>query len=404
MVRSCSFCGKGVFKYKEGIKRSNNPMKRFDWYEIMHLESIDNLKDAILKSTGREINTTKARNIGVCLQHGRQFFEVAQKSPYSIKPLLIFYGMVNFAKAVTLSRDHSRNLEALPGKHGLLDVSPKNSPLESLEVKVEKEGTFQDLNDVCSQLECLAIYGEDLTFERRIKVPTARSSDLSNKRIDLKDLLARIEPLNKLYRKTFGEEPKNIACSRISFDSMLSCYDIHLFTRREETAVNQVAEIVMGLRERFKMIENWAFETWTYGGDIKFCSQTAKPEVEFLEKNLVKGLNYFSSDLVRQEPRDFQPIETITQPMLGLFSGDSFLTEPLGSLYLSEMSLYYLAMFLLGSLVRYQPHIWADVLSHREVTQVPIKDRTLALLQYFMDLSVQNFPRMTLYAITVPDP
>jgi len=127
--------------------------------KIKFLESTNNLREILGSNSKREISLELANQISVCLEQGRLLFEAAQEGKWEIKPLLIYSGMVGFSKAIIMARNMSK-LETLPQRHGLTDIS--SSPLlEDLEAKVEKDGTFQGLNDSCSNLEKLIIHTKD---------------------------------------------------------------------------------------------------------------------------------------------------------------------------------------------------------------------------------------------------
>ena len=73
-------------------------MNQANWHECRFLESSENLKPLVKKRFGREPSTSVAREIAVCLQQGRLFYEAAAASPLEIKPLQMFYGMVAFLR------------------------------------------------------------------------------------------------------------------------------------------------------------------------------------------------------------------------------------------------------------------------------------------------------------------
>ena len=79
-----------------------------DWYDIKFLESATNLRELIGNSTGRKPSAAIAREIAVCIQQGRLFFEAAAEAPIQIKPLQIYYGVVAFAQAVIVELNASR--------------------------------------------------------------------------------------------------------------------------------------------------------------------------------------------------------------------------------------------------------------------------------------------------------
>ena len=66
----------------------------FSWRKMAFLESVTNLKPLIKENLGREPSTHVAREVASCLQQGRLFFEAARSAPLEIRPLQLFYGMV----------------------------------------------------------------------------------------------------------------------------------------------------------------------------------------------------------------------------------------------------------------------------------------------------------------------
>jgi len=124
------------------------------WYRCRFLESSENLKPLVKKSFGREPSTSLAREIASCLQQGRLFYEAAASSPLEIRPLQLFYGMVGFAKALVIARNQ-HPLSTLTPSHGLKDISQGNSKIADLRLKILGRGTFQDFNDVASDLSRL---------------------------------------------------------------------------------------------------------------------------------------------------------------------------------------------------------------------------------------------------------
>ena len=68
-----------------------------DWHKCRFLESSENLKPLVQRRFDSEPSTSIAREIAVCLQQGRLFYEAAASSPSEIRPLQMFYGMVGFS-------------------------------------------------------------------------------------------------------------------------------------------------------------------------------------------------------------------------------------------------------------------------------------------------------------------
>src|SRR5688572_25878980 len=112
-----------------------------NYKEIRFLESTSKLREIVSRNSGRELSLERANQVSVCLEQGRLFFEAAQQVGWEIKPLLVYYGIVGFAKAMCLVRNWEK-LENLPARHGLSDVSA-NTSIEDMRVRILKEGTFQ---------------------------------------------------------------------------------------------------------------------------------------------------------------------------------------------------------------------------------------------------------------------
>jgi hypothetical protein len=69
------------------------------------LESATNVRGLLGNSMGRTPSASIAREIAVCIQQGRLFFEAAAVAPIQIMPLQIYYGVVAFAQAVIVARN-----------------------------------------------------------------------------------------------------------------------------------------------------------------------------------------------------------------------------------------------------------------------------------------------------------
>jgi hypothetical protein len=93
-----------------------------NWYDIKFMESASNLRELISNSTGRKPSASIAREIAVCIQQGRLFFEAAAEAPIQIKPLQIYYGVVAFAQAIIVATKCS-SLSTLARAHGLTDIT-----------------------------------------------------------------------------------------------------------------------------------------------------------------------------------------------------------------------------------------------------------------------------------------
>jgi len=387
-----------------------------DYKDIRFLESTTNLREILSRNSGRELSLERANQIAACLEQGRLLFESAQNVGWEIKPLLVYYGMVGFSKAIILARNFSK-LESLPPRHGLVDLS--DSPrIEKLKVRFERDGTFQGLNDSCSSLEKL-IYHDTQGVKQRISRPTCEAKLLEGKEITLKEILGRIPDLEDLYRKTFGEEPLVLSISHFSATRGYS--DSIEFTVGSSplfTKMNNLSDFVNQLSSRFAFLENWCVSYAKPNLGVTFANldREGKPEIPPYDPHV--NAHYFQlqrSIWIGSTPREARHSPPYTFNLAGLAANcqpvrgnltrtveSTCLIEQWNGLFLSELSLYLLGMFLLSCLVRYRPHIWANSIARRSFPEKPLDDYALVLIEEFIDLSFTVFPQATVIAINEP--
>ncbi len=178
-----------------------------DWYDIKFLESATNVRGVIRRSTGRAVSASIAREISVCIQQGRLFFEAAENSPLQIKPLQIYYGIVAFAKAVVVAQRRV-SLSALTHGHGLKDVTRSDASIEELALEFQVVGGFQEFNDAIAPLGRIWHFAQYMP--KWIEKPFDLSADLVGKRVTITDILSRLPSLSKRFEQTFGTQPASL--------------------------------------------------------------------------------------------------------------------------------------------------------------------------------------------------
>lgn len=227
----------------------------FDWYQVKYLESTANLTDLIRERSGIDISHAVATDIAVNLQQGRAFFEQSELAAMEIRPLLIFYGMLAFARAIILSR-RNVTLSTLAPKHGLSDAKTTNGLLETLEVRIQHQGTFTELIDSTRCLEKLIVHDEDAHTETKLSHPPDGSNVFAGKSINLKEILARIPVVGQLYRETFKDVRRVVGCSHFRLDSFLATTELEIYDYEgaEDRGILQAR--VTSLRSRYPFSTN----------------------------------------------------------------------------------------------------------------------------------------------------
>ena len=371
-------------------------MTDIDWHKIKFLESSGNIRPLIKLRLGRVPSSTVAREITVCIQQGRLFYEAAAKAPLEIRPLQLFYGMVGFAKALILARD-SRSLTTLKHSHGITDISDEKCKLSDLKIKIGSSGTFQEFNDTVSDLNRICYFGKSHSPCAQY-LPTAKSNQINGVEISLKETLSRIPDLEDLFKSTFNEYP-NTEIIDLNFRAEdndrceIRIDDPQIFKNREE-----LIEIVNRWRHRFPFLKQWQIHSATHcwGNSI----------IEF--ENIIPQENEFSPELFTAENFSFSrpsrdgarvDFKSILAPLAGGYSHPPRAISPFNGLILSEFSLHYLALFLLSSLVRYRPQTWGHSISRSVTAELPADDEILALLEKFMGLNQTLIPQLVSAAL-----
>jgi hypothetical protein len=363
-----------------------------DWHKCRFLESSENLKPLVRERFGREPSTSIARQISACLQQGRLFYEAAASSPLEIRPLQQFYGTVGFSKALVVAR-RLCSLSSLRPAHGIQDISTPNSRIADLRLKIGEAGTFQEFNDVIAELA--QVYCSD-SFANiwTVPLPSTKANQLSHIELSLREILSRISGLESLYQMTFGEDANSASFLLMSDDG--KSFKIEVTESRVFTDRQSLRQIVDGWRTRFPFLRMWRLEStvraWGYS-TICFVN-TGKTELdEFSELYLVGQGSTFQA--VNVPVGNSLPLEQALYSIGGgVITNSPHAISPVNGLSLSEFSLHYLSLFLLSSLVRYRPQIWAYAISRSVTSEEPADDQALSLIQRFLDLNMNVIPDM----------
>lgn len=113
------------------------------------------------------------------LEHAKTYYEQANISPLSIKPILLFYGYVQLLKACLLTIDPNYPESTSLLAHGVTTRKRKKQQYEFLqdEVKVQKNGLLTCVAEKLFQLKHLE--GEKFTMETLInEIPEMQNSSL----------------------------------------------------------------------------------------------------------------------------------------------------------------------------------------------------------------------------------
>jgi hypothetical protein len=177
-------------------------MKSNRWQELSIYQSHDLLTDRYKKKHGRTLNATRARQIASHFIQAEEYFKDAARSDDTVKPLVLYYGVLSLSRGTIIFLDPRKNKESLVQKHGLSmkDWSPRllagdlvRSLWSSLNISVSTTvGTFTELLKATSNTN---FYRQLRGVEQQLfRFPTTGSVELS-----LGDILSRIPHLDRIY-------------------------------------------------------------------------------------------------------------------------------------------------------------------------------------------------------------
>lgn len=371
--------------------------------QLRFLESVENIKALVHLRVGRQLSTSRAREISACIQQGRQFFDASSTAPLEIRPLVQFYGLVGFAKALILAHKLC-SLSSLAASHGLRDVTAPGARIAELAAVIEARGTFVDFNDTVGPLNRLR-YVDAETHPAKASVPTASSASLSGVQITLKDILARSPALSKLYRYTFNEPPSTEALEHPYFDASLSCWTTRLVDDQRLDSRGALYAIVGRWRARFPYLSRWrvieAAPAWGASYiTLANLEHGLDDDLEAVSLPETKS-NHYAATMPNLSPDDPRiPLEQLFLGVGGGYStGGAYAIAPYAGQYISEFSLAYVGLFLLSSLVRYRPDVWTHAVSRSALQDRPIDDRALSLIQAFLAETHAAIPRLVVQAL-----
>jgi YaaC-like Protein len=370
-----------------------------DWHRCKFLESSDNLKPLIKRRFGREPNTSTAREIIACLQQGRLFYEAAERSPLEIAPLQLFYGMVGFSKALIMASG-SRSLAALKPAHGICDTSAPASRIADLRLKIGTNGTFQEFNDVVARLSRVCYMDFVVNEGRTVYLSTTDSSQLDGISLSIQEILSRIPGLDALYHMTFGEEALSALVSIQLLHGSSDCFQIQVWGHELFSDRESLKQIVERWRDRFPVLKRWRLVSaqYTWGDtNIWFQNLPVGNLDEFCEEYAVCSGGSFHH--TPAEPAQRFGIKEGLGSAAGYLQGGTTLISPVHGVDLSEFSLHYLGLFLLSSLVRYRPQIWAHAVSRSAFSDKPVDDRMLSLIGKFLDINRSSIPELVVQVL-----
>jgi len=374
-----------------------------DWYDVKFLESASNVRRVMNKSTGRTPSAAVATEIAVSIQQGRLFFESASNSQIQIRPLLIYYGIISFAQATIMARQ-GVSIATLARRHGLSDITESDGSLEKLLLKIENRGTFQEFASAIAPLNRMKYFfnSTPTSYEN----PFDDSSKLANKIISFIDIISRIPTICDKITPTYGIE-SNAALLQFNFEAFygnrctITLYDDALFS-----GIDDLKHKINKWRSCYPFLAKWEFyeASQAWGKSYLVFDNSSDFANMDLEISDARPIGFVNAR--RGLAKNFRDVREMLPPLSGGYvqSSATYTMRPLFDVILPEYCLQFLGCFVLSSLVRYRPQIWQHAIS-RSVTEARAgDDRSLAIIELFLDYVSYSFPQMVVACLQAEAP
>lgn len=318
------------------------------WNYLRYCENIQNLAEYYKLNTGLDANETRLKHVKHCLVHARNYFQSARDAAIDVRPLIMYYGISCFAKAIILfhSKKNPSKIRCLQSGHGLsLKWDSIEKGFDNISVEVDASGLFVELNDIIkNQGYFEALYGKDSS--RYFKYHASDSTQLSGRQYAVKSLLSCLPDIYNHYNLNYKD------------------------------------------RNNTLLLEDAIFSK--NGGIPKVEYRLANFDaVSYKDVTVEDMKKYFPSRPCMHNMTFTIPMNNKLPPVYISLTHDKYLIGELASTFLHEYSVFFSVAYILGMLVRYRPEIWYEALSQRG-----------NIIQGFIDLCQVKVPLLSLNILT----
>lgn len=348
------------------------------WRTLGIYESTESVTRLCREKTGCKPSPSKAREIVSLISQGREYFQGAVAARELVRPLILYYGAMSFARALVLFSEPGKS--KLTGSHGLgasgwEDLNTKPEKVPELPIAVCRNGTFPELWNTTKNIDRTRIPAADNPFEiEAVSEGTNPAPD--NLKLTIRDVLGQITDLREVYEGTFGEHGCRLKCEVQAIN--------HVSGSEPNKGSAQVGlvESRAGIPDRERV-----------------ASELDKPEIACRP---VEDYLYFASEPRGRNVRNFSFSMSYDRPPTGFSAlnlpvvrsgstGELCLKLPTtDDIVLSDLLSLYLIAYATGMLVRYHPGYWMTLVGRTK------GDAMAPALTAAASVIEELFPRLTL--------
>ena len=189
-------------------------MTNQEWHNISRFESYDLAKSWYQQTHQRQMNAAKTKQVNAFFIQGREYFKSASSSDISVKPLLLYYGVLSLSRGAILLRNADKKGESLDQSHGLKGVNWRGTMSGGikniLDLGIQAEGgTFLEL------VESIPNVHQAHYFNHQSKSKAVLQHNLGDIKfcttrelLTLGDMLSRLKQTMHSFQEITGMAPK----------------------------------------------------------------------------------------------------------------------------------------------------------------------------------------------------
>lgn len=321
------------------------------WDHLLDFETRDLIESCFYKRHGRKANLKKVNEVKSSFIQGREYFTNARNANFSVKPLLLYYGVVSLTKALVLYLEPRLHEESLKPSHGLevtnWAAALNKSQFEELTVKIGT-GSFSQLISATKNRNYLRHSTDAVNYYFDFPEPNV------GQKIQFNSLLESFVDLRKQYQSYTGEE--------LVFADLKSVREID----------QDISISVSGSINEKNL-------------DVLFPKE--------LYQNRREHINHGASILYSKDA----PLFHLTQKWKGAFNlGDCSIIPFQGEPYINDIGKSFIASYITGMLCRYYPSTWIGLRLGDK------GDKIYPLIVALLNFVETYYPRMVLDFLKAP--
>lgn len=323
--------------------------EEYIWNELDYYSSPDNVNRYLKKKypglDKSSLFKTKSIEISSCIKQAKEYFRASREVGYATKPLLLFYGVENLTIALILILKQDLTMRNLRRSHGVELIKHKlkenELDLSKILLKIGNNGTFFELFNLTFSDWALPIHinpPEGANKQSAGYKQDIPRSEFTGCFIKLKDIISLIVEIYSDFIKVFEEHPGVFSGLSHYIWKGDTVERVELFIDKRTDDVKK--EFIL---EKLPMFAN-GYDIQEGENHFKFFC-TPDKEAPLLCENIYE--------------------ETFIKRDLDVLKGKTF--SIFGKkLSLIDFEVYFLIMFSLSILSRYEPKIWHKIMSEQK--------------------------------------